>query len=149
MKRAPSSDIAALSQTQQCPASMSAPSSPDDGEPTFVMTRFKPTLPCQETRDIIANLPSDFWERYARQIECHPHELQVLAARELPDCGSAHEYMIFQNGLIQSHGPNNAAPPMLTAQSAWTHADMAQCIESIVPYGKPEPPRFVALAYKK
>eukprot|EP00969_Alexandrium_andersonii_P231996 10244612-Alexandrium_andersonii.AAC.1 len=110
---------------------MSAPSPPDDGGPTFIMTRFKPTLPCQETRDLIAHLPPDFKERNCHQIGCQPHELEVIAALELPYCAVAREYMAFQNSYIQSHGPNNAVPPMLSPQSAWRRSDMVQCVESI------------------
>eukprot|EP00969_Alexandrium_andersonii_P001012 46116-Alexandrium_andersonii.AAC.1 len=102
---------------------MSAPSPPEDGEPVAILIRFKPTLPCQETRGLVANLPSDFKERHARQIECQPHELQVLAALDLPDCGIAREYMAFQNHYIQTNGPNNAVPPYLSVPLCPEHLD--------------------------
>eukprot|EP00969_Alexandrium_andersonii_P312427 13803745-Alexandrium_andersonii.AAC.1 len=72
-----------------------------------------------------------------------------MAALELPDCGIAREYMGFQNGYIHDHGHDSGVPPLLVAQSTWTREEMKQCIESIVRFGKPTPPRFVVIAFKK
>eukprot|EP00969_Alexandrium_andersonii_P287650 12716685-Alexandrium_andersonii.AAC.1 len=57
------------------------------------MTRFVPTLPSPESRNLVDNLPPDFKTQQAHRIGCRPEELQTLAALELPDCGVAREYM--------------------------------------------------------
>eukprot|EP00969_Alexandrium_andersonii_P306070 13529741-Alexandrium_andersonii.AAC.1 len=64
---------------------MSASPPSDDGIPVAVMTRFVPTLPSPESRNLVGNLPPDFKTQQARRIGCRPEELQTLAALELPD----------------------------------------------------------------
>eukprot|EP00969_Alexandrium_andersonii_P231868 10239178-Alexandrium_andersonii.AAC.1 len=72
-----------------------------------------------------------------------------MVAFELPDVGLAREYMNFQNSYIQTHGTDDAVPPMLVAQSTWTKQEMMQCIETIVRYGRPTPARYVVIAFKR
>eukprot|EP00969_Alexandrium_andersonii_P061064 2691348-Alexandrium_andersonii.AAC.1 len=123
---------------------MAASPPSDAGAPVTVVVRFLPTLPTPETRALVDNLPPDFKARQAQCVGCLPEELRTMAALELPDCGIAREY-----GYIQDHGPDSGVSPLLVAQSTWTREEMKQCVESIIRFGKPTPPRFVVIAFKK
>eukprot|EP00969_Alexandrium_andersonii_P213249 9416874-Alexandrium_andersonii.AAC.1 len=68
---------------------MAASPPSDNGAPVTVAVRFPPTLPTQETRTLVDNLPPDFKARQAHNIGCLPEELRTMAALELPDCGIA------------------------------------------------------------
>eukprot|EP00969_Alexandrium_andersonii_P109325 4823081-Alexandrium_andersonii.AAC.1 len=73
-----------------------------------------------------------------------------MCIRDSPDCRPAREYFIFQNPYVQEHGPNNAVVPMRSAQDSWPDKKaMVDYVASIMVHGRPEPPRFVVIAFKK
>eukprot|EP00969_Alexandrium_andersonii_P064104 2823469-Alexandrium_andersonii.AAC.1 len=70
---------------------------PGSDEPVVFAMRFKPTLPCAETRDLILDIPANLNITFAQSLRCLPEELEVFAVLELPDCGVAREYLAYQN----------------------------------------------------